>query len=158
MSASPSKARTAEPENSRFSLRAANSAKPTILIAEDHDDSREMLGMFFKIWGCRVVEACNGIEAVDAASRERPELIIMDGSLPLLDGLDATRRIRENPMLGEVKIVALNGWGSPGYDADALAAGCDDCLMKPLDLDLLFKHLNGAWSTLAGSSALEVSV
>jgi len=158
MSASSCKVKTPEQGNSGFSLRAANSAKPTILIVEDHDDSREMLRMLFKLWGCRVVEACNGIEAVDAASRERPELIIMDGSLPLLDGLAATRRIRENLLLSKVKIIALNGWGTESYNDDARAAGCDDCLMKPLDLDLLISHLNNVWTAPAGSPTFEVSV
>ncbi len=109
-------------------------SKPTILIVEDHDDTREMLSMLFKQWGCQVVEARDGREAVEVASRERPALILMDLSLPFLDGLDATRRIRESGHLGEVKIIALNGWGSASYNAAALAAGCDDCLVKPIDL------------------------
>ena len=67
------------------------------------------------------MEACNGLEAVEAASREKPELILMDGRLPFLDGLEATRRIRENGLQDQVKIVALNGSGNPCYHADALA-------------------------------------
>src|SRR5688572_24494852 len=99
--------------------------QPTILVVEDHDDTREMLRTLLEMWGCRVVEACNGLEAVEAASRERPQLILMDSRLPFLDGLGATRRIRENGLWDQVKIVALNGSGSPLYHADALAAGCD---------------------------------
>jgi DNA-binding response OmpR family regulator len=114
----------------------------TILIVEDHDDSREMLRVLFQMWGFRVVEACNGLEAVETAARERPALILMDGSLPFLDGLGATRLIREKALLDEVKIVALNGWGSPSYDSAALAAGCDDCLVKPLDFEQLWKCVN----------------
>lgn len=81
--------------------------------------------------------ACNGLEAVEAASRERPQLILMDGRLPLLDGLEATRRIRENALLDHVKILALNGSGSPRYHAEALAAGCDDSIEKPFDIERL---------------------
>ena len=111
--------------------------QPTILVVEDHDDTREMLHTLLEMWGCRVVEACNGLEAVEAASRERPQLILMDGRLPLLDGLEATRRIRENGLLDQVKIVALNGSGSPCYHADALAAGCNDSIEKPFDIERL---------------------
>ena len=109
----------------------------TILVVEDHDDTREMLCVLLERWGCRVVEACNGLAAVEAASRERPQLILMDGRLPLLDGLEATRRIRENGLLDQVKILALNGSGSPGYHADALAAGCNDSIEKPFDIEKL---------------------
>ena len=109
----------------------------TILVVEDHDDTREMLHTLLEMWGCRVVEACNGLEAVEAASRERPQLILMDGRLPFLDGLEATRRIRENGLLDQVKIVALNGSGSPRYHADALAAGCNDSIEKPFDIERL---------------------
>ncbi|HKY45463.1 MAG TPA: response regulator [Pyrinomonadaceae bacterium] len=118
-----------------------NSGKPTILIVEDHDDTRELLRTLYEMWGCRVVEACNGLEAVDAASRERPALILMDGNLPLLDGLGATRRIRENRLLDDVRIVALTGWSSARYAAAALDAGCNDCLVKPFDLQRLKNYL-----------------
>jgi CheY-like chemotaxis protein len=111
--------------------------QPTILVVEDHDDTREMLHMLLERWGCRVVEACNGLEAVEAASRERPQLILMDSRLPFLDGLEATRRIRENGLSDQVKIVALNGSGNPRYHAEALAAGCNDSIEKPFDIDWL---------------------
>ena len=111
--------------------------EPTILVVEDHNDTREMLRMLLEMWGCRVVEACNGLEAVEAASRERPELILMDSHLPFVDGLEATRRIRANGLRDQVKILALNGSGSPRYHSDALAAGCDDSIEKPFDFDRL---------------------
>ena len=118
-------------------LTGPSARQPTILVVEDHDDTREMLHMLLERWGCRVVEACNGLEAVEAASRERPQLILMDSRLPFLDGLEATRRIRENGLRDQVKILALNGSGSPLYHADALAAGCDDSIAKPFDFDWL---------------------
>ena len=99
-----------------------------------------MLCTLLSMWGYRVVEACNGLEAVEAASRERPALILMDGSLPFLDGLGATRRIRENGLGDQVKILALNGWG-PKYHAAAFAAGCDDCIEKPFNIDQLRRYL-----------------
>ena len=142
MSATPHKAKTSESVHRQYLRRTRTSAKPTVVIAEDHDDTREMLGMLYKIWGCRVVEARNGLEAVEAASREQPALILMDGSLPYLDGLGATRRIRQNLLLRDIKIIALNGWGTASYTAEALAAGSDDCLVKPLDLQRLWTQLN----------------
>ena len=111
--------------------------QPTILVVEDHDDTREMLHLLLEMWGYRVVEACNGLEAVAAALRERPQLILMDSRLPFLDGFEATRRIRENGLRDQVKILALNGSGSPLDHAHALAAGCDDSIEKPFDLDRL---------------------
>ena len=142
MSAIPYKAETSESLHRQYLRRTRTSAKPTVVIAEDHDDTREMLGMLYKTWGCRVVEARNGLEAVQAAWREHPALILMDGSLPYLDGLGATRHIRQNPLLGDIKIIALNGWGTASYTAAALAAGSDDCLVKPLDLERLSTQLN----------------
>jgi CheY-like chemotaxis protein len=115
--------------------------QPTILVVDDHDDTREMLHTLLEMWGCRVVEAGNGLEAVEVASREKPQLILMDGRLPFIDGLEATRRIRENGLRDQVKIVALNGSGSPRYHADALAAGCDDSIEKPFDFDWLRTYL-----------------
>jgi len=122
-------------------LTKSPARQPTILVVEDHDDTREMLHTLLEMWGCRVVEACNGLEAVEAASREKPQLILMDSRLPFLDGLEATRRIRENGLRDQVKIVALNGSGSPLYHADALAAGCDDSIEKPFDFDWLRTYL-----------------
>lgn len=142
MSATPYKAKMTGSEQRNYARRTRVSPKPTVVIAEDHDDTREMLGMLYRTWGCRVVEARNGLEAVDAASREHPALILMDGSLPYLDGLGATRRIRKDELLREVKILALNGWGTPSYTAAALAAGCDECFVKPFDVERLQQNLN----------------
>ena len=74
-------------------------------------------------------------------------MILMDGSLPFLDGLSATRRIRENGLRDQVKILALDGWGTPSYHAAALAAGCDDSITKPLDFDRLRKYLTRLFDT-----------
>jgi CheY-like chemotaxis protein len=137
MSLIPANAKSAERATRPFSCPTRSARQPTILVVEDHDDTREMLHMLLEKWGYRVVEACNGLEAVEAASRERPQLILMDGRLPFLDGLDATRRIRENGLGAQVKILALNGSGSPHYHAAALAAGCDDSIEKPFDLERL---------------------
>ena len=70
MSTSPGKAKTTEPATRHYLPRMRTARQPTILVVEDHDDTREMLHMLLEIWGCRVVEACNGLEAVEAASRK----------------------------------------------------------------------------------------
>jgi CheY-like chemotaxis protein len=130
----------AAPGNAKLSEPPAR--QPTILVVEDHNDTREMLHTLLEMWGCRVVEACNGLEAVEAASRERPQFILMDSRLPFVDGLEATRRIRKNGLRDQVKILALNGSASPRFHADALAAGCDDSIEKPFNLDRLRTYLS----------------
>ena len=142
MSAIAVNTQSAERPTRHFLRQTRTSHQPTILVVEDHDDTREMLHMLLEMWGCRVVEACNGLEAVEAASRERPQFILMDSRLPFVDGLEATRRIRENGLRDQVKILALDGSGSPRYHADALAAGCDDSIEKPFNLDQLRTYLS----------------
>ena len=122
-------------------LRLVPAIKPKVLIVEDYDDSREMLRLLLEMRNCSVSEACNGLEAVEMAVRVQPDVILMDGSLPLIDGLEATRRIRKNERLNEVLILAMNGWGTPGYHEAALAAGCNDSLSKPIDFDRLESFL-----------------
>jgi CheY-like chemotaxis protein len=141
MSASARTGRKTELTYRNFLRQQAAAGKPNVLIVEDHDDTREMLRMMLEMRNCRVMEASNGQEAVEMAGREHPDLILMDGSLPVLDGLAATRLIREDALLRDMRIIALNGWGTPDYHAAALAAGCDDCLEKPIDFERLESHL-----------------
>jgi CheY-like chemotaxis protein len=133
--------RTPARANGHVLSRKRSASKPKVLVVEDHEDTRQMLRTMLEMSGCRVVIAGNGLEAVAVARREQPTLILMDGSLPVLDGLGATRLIRREALLRNVLIVALNGWGTPSYHAAALAAGCDDCLEKPIDFDRLEYHL-----------------
>jgi CheY-like chemotaxis protein len=107
-----------------------------IMVADDYDVIRQLCRAWLEIRGYAVVEAENGVEAVEIARRECPDLIIMDLSMPLLDGFAATRRIREIKELCHVRIVAVSGNGKGQHDA-ALAAGCDDYLAKPFDFPQL---------------------
>jgi two-component system cell cycle response regulator DivK len=110
---------------------------PTVLVAEDHDDTRFMLRVLLEQRGYRVVEAGDGLEAVEAARRERPHLVLMDVSLPSLDGLSATRLMRERETLRAVPVVAVSGHAAERDKDKALAAGCSAYLTKPIDFDRL---------------------
>ena len=111
--------------------------KRLFLVVEDFEDSRFMLRQLLELAGYRVVEATDGEEAIKLAVSEHPELILMDLSLPKLDGLTATRRIRQQDGLGQVPIVAVSAHDSIGTRSEALAAGCDEYVTKPIDFDQL---------------------
>lgn len=109
----------------------------TVMVVEDFEDNRFMMRRLLEMSGYRVLEAINGEEAVEIARREHPSLILMDLSLPLLDGLAATRRIRQVKELSQVPIVAVSAHDTADFHADALAAGCNDYVTKPIDFDQL---------------------
>jgi CheY-like chemotaxis protein len=113
-----------------------------VLVAEDHDDTRFLLRTLLERRGHAVVEASDGEEACAAAARERPDLILMDGGLPLLDGIAATRRLRGLASLAGVPIVFLSGHAGPQHQLAARDAGCDEYLVKPFDVALLDTILN----------------
>jgi two-component system cell cycle response regulator DivK len=115
---------------------------PTIMVVEDFEDNRFMMRRLLEMSGYRVLEAVNGEEAVILARSERPGLILMDLSLPQLDGLAATRRIRQHAELRNVPIVAVSAHDTADFHADALAAGCNDYVTKPIDFDQLEELLN----------------
>jgi CheY-like chemotaxis protein len=114
-----------------------NGTLATVMVVEDFEDNRFMMRRLLEMSGYHVLEAVNGQEAVEIARRERPNLILMDLSLPLLDGLAATRRIRQEESLREVPIVAVSAHDTADFHADALAAGCNDYVTKPIDFDQL---------------------
>lgn len=120
-----------------------NGAALTVLVVEDFEDNRFMMRRLLEMSGYRVIEAVNGKQAVEAAISERPDLILMDLSLPMLDGLAATRRIREAEGLGRVPIVAVSAHDSADFHTEALAAGCNEYVTKPIDFDHLVRILDG---------------
>ncbi len=105
----------------------------TILVVDDFDDTRLLLRTWLERRGFRVVEAENGIEAVDFATSELPDLIIMDMEMPQLDGLSATRKIRQQAKLSAVPIVAVSAYGADQFRALALEAGCDEYVSTPFE-------------------------
>ena len=106
---------------------------PTILLVEDTEDNRHMMKKLLEMSGYRVLEATNGEEAVQVTSRELPELILMDLSLPIIDGLAATRLIRNLPDGNQLPIIAVSAHDTADFHADALAAGCDAYITKPIN-------------------------
>ncbi len=128
--------------NGQALRREFNVGKSMVLVVEDHEDTRFLLREILEMKGCGVVEACDGLEAVHLAESVHPDLILMDGSLPLFDGLSATRRIRENARLREVPIIAVSGHAEPAFQSAALAAGCTDYLAKPFACEQLEKLID----------------
>lgn len=101
-------------------------------MVDDNEDCRMALRAFLEASGYRVYEARGGAEAVSCARRVRPHLILMDLMMPEVDGLEATRRIRDEPSLTDTRIVAISAM--EGARQPSLAAGCDACVFKPLDM------------------------
>jgi CheY-like chemotaxis protein len=107
-----------------------------VLIVEDHDDVREMMKLVLAAYGCDVVEAANGREAVQQAQLENPDLILMDIAMPIMDGLDATRVIRQQDSLSRVPIIGVTAFDE-FYGDRARAAGFDNVIPKPVDFTRL---------------------
>jgi CheY-like chemotaxis protein len=115
------------------SAEGANNSKRTVLVVDDFDDTRLLLRTWLERRGFRVIEAENGLQAVDQAENESPDLIIMDMQMPQLDGLSATRRIRNLKSLDSVPIVAVSAYGADQFREQALAAGCNEYVSTPFE-------------------------
>jgi two-component system cell cycle response regulator DivK len=102
-----------------------------ILIVEDQEDNRRILRDLLTSVGYEIVEALTGEEGVRLAEESRPDLILMDIQLPGLDGYDATRRIKANPALRAIPVIAVTSYALSGDDLKAFAAGCDAYVTKP---------------------------
>ena len=121
---------------------ALSSWRPTILIAEDSADSREMMQVLLETRGYQVVAAHDGMHAVEVASHSRPDLVLLDLELPKLDGLSVTRELRLHPGLKDVPIIILSGHDPNRFRQEAIEAGCDDYLLKPINFDRLHELLD----------------
>jgi CheY-like chemotaxis protein len=117
-----------------------NDARQLIMVVDDCEDIRELVALQLTLLGYRVVEATNGFEAIELARKECPALILMDINMPALDGLAATRYIREVEERCDVIIVAFSALGSGDNRARALEAGCDEFITKPMEMTRL-SHL-----------------
>ena len=131
----------ARPPGAYTAQGSTASARPLVLVVEDHEDTRFLLRTILETRGVRVVEAENGETAITLAESLQPDLILMDGTLPLLDGFAATRHIRGLASASDVPILFLSGHAQPASEARAFAAGCTDYLVKPFALGELERRL-----------------
>jgi two-component system cell cycle response regulator DivK len=102
-----------------------------ILVVEDQEDNRQIIRDLLTSAGYELVEAVDGEEGVRLAESERPDLILMDIQLPVLDGHEATRRIKQNPELRHIPIIVVTSYALSGDDRKAMAAGSDGYMAKP---------------------------
>lgn len=114
---------------------------PVILVVDDHEDNRELLETFLSRRGFKVLTACNGLEAIMAAARDRPDLIIMDLAMPVMDGFAAVRLMRELPKSLNVPVIACTGYGAT-HQPKAMQDGFNEFLTKPIDFDKLESAIN----------------
>ena len=112
---------------------------PAVLVAEDHEDSRDALCTLLDALGYRVLTATNGAEAVEVAQAQRPDLVLMDMMMPGVDGFQATRTLRADPGFRQVPIIAITAM--EGAREAVLAAGCNDMVLKPLDIRAFLDRL-----------------
>lgn len=115
-----------------------------ILVVEDQPDNRAILRDLLDAAGYACVEASTGTAGVAAAARERPDLILMDIQLPEVDGYEATRRIKADPLCAGIPIIAVTSYALSGDEAKARAAGCDDYVTKPFSPRALLAKVR-AW-------------
>ena len=142
-----------EPGHTRRAASAQGCESPAlVMVAEDHEDTRFMLRTLLERRGLLVVEAGDGEEAVSLAERETPDLILLDGNMPRLDGISAMRRMRGLASLSGVPIVFLSGHAGPQQQLAAREAGCDDYLVKPFNLDRLYQVLELHLGARSGGS------
>ncbi len=122
-------------------------SRPRVLVAEDHADTRQLLRLLLEQRGFDVLEAADGEEAVRLVESAGPDIVLLDGGLPVLDGLAVARRLRARESAPRLPIVFLSGRAEPLARTAAFDAGCDDYLVKPDGLDslasVLARHLGG---------------
>jgi two-component system cell cycle response regulator DivK len=102
-----------------------------ILVVEDQEDNRRILRDLLSGVGFQIVEAEDGEQGVTAAEAQRPDLILMDIQMPIMDGYEATQRIKANPALRSIPIIVVTSYALSGDEDKARAAGCDDYITKP---------------------------
>lgn len=122
-----------------------------ILIVEDNRDGRESLRILLQLWGYKVLVAENGLQAVEMALTEHPDIALVDIGLPVLDGYEVARRLRSGPHGHRIHLIALTGYGQPEDRRRALEAGFDAHLIKPVEPEDLGRLLEGLVANSASS-------
>ena len=119
-------------------------ALSTILVVDDYADNRMLLSAWLRAKGYKVIEAKDGKEGLLQANRSHPDLILMDLAMPELDGIEATRQIRQRRAHSHTPIFAISAYATHDVKDDALAAGCDEVFAKPLDLPSLLGKIQSS--------------
>ncbi|HEX8707062.1 MAG TPA: response regulator [Pyrinomonadaceae bacterium] len=117
--------------------RAGEKHNIMVLLVEDYEDTRDLMRMLLEMKGCRVTEAADGRAAVELAGKLKPSLILMDLNLPVLSGYEATRLILSDPELSNIPIVAFSAQCDLERRQQAVAAGCIECIQKPIDFNVI---------------------
>jgi CheY-like chemotaxis protein len=120
---------------------AESSGQRRILIVDDNKDSADSLAMLLEITGNKTYMAHDGVEAVEAIEKHRPEVVLLDIGLPKLDGHEVCRRVREQPWGKDIVVIALTGWGQEDDRRKSEEAGFNGHLVKPVDYDKLLQLL-----------------
>ena len=115
--------------------------KKRILVIEDQEDNRQIVRDLVTASGYELLEATTGEDGIEAAAREKPDLILMDIQLPGIDGYEVTRRIKANPQLRQIPVIAVTSYALSGDDKKAFAAGCDGYVTKPYSPRLLLAKI-----------------
>jgi two-component system, cell cycle response regulator DivK len=131
-----------EPEAAR-DARDGPETGPLVLIVDDVQDNRTVYVLFLKFSGFRVAEAENGVEALRQAEALMPDVIVMDLSLPVMDGWEATRRLKKDPRSKKIPVIVLTGHALPEHAEAAREAGCDLVITKPCLPDQLLDAIRG---------------
>ena len=118
-------------------------ASKRILVIEDHEENRRLLRDLLTSFGYELTEALTGEEGLIAAAANPPDLILMDIQLPGIDGYETTRRIKANPALQHIPVIAVTSYALSGDDVKAFAAGCDAYVTKPFDPVELLEKIKG---------------
>jgi two-component system, chemotaxis family, CheB/CheR fusion protein len=122
-----------------------------VLVVDDCDDHTESLALLLGLWGYEALVAADGRAALDVAGARHPDVVLLDVGLPGMDGYELARQLRRLPGLGEALLLTLSGYAQEADRQRALAAGCADHLVKPVDLDLL-RGLLADWKRPAGGA------
>jgi CheY-like chemotaxis protein len=116
---------------------------PRLLLVEDNEETRDGLSRYLRRKGYEVLTAVDGRQGLEAARAERPDLVLMDMSLPVLDGWEATRQLKADPQTRHIPVIALTAHAMAGDREKALAAGCDEYDTKPVEFTRLLGQIQG---------------
>lgn len=128
-----------------------NTDRPRVLLVDDYPDAREMYAEYLDFSGFEVIEAANGMEALQRAAETGPDIILMDLSLPVMDGWEATRRLKADARTAHIPVVALTGHALAGISEGARKAGCDAFVTKPCLPEDLVKEIRKVLDERAAS-------